>query len=218
MGRVAHDKRPRGFAQCVEALSAYISKCNQAVKDGWRCAAALVLTVVLTAQMLLSSGFCQAVSYAYAAGNALAGATFHVTGTFADGSAECTVVSSADGTIDLTQLVAGETYTVEETDTPTGYQLIEGTFSFTVTEDGMIEAESTATSQLFGGWTAGYTVSDDGLTLTAINVAAPDQQLSGDLPTTGDSARFVGLIAAAGVVLLGAGLAYRHRRKFTDKR
>ncbi|MDM8302538.1 SpaA isopeptide-forming pilin-related protein [Collinsella tanakaei] len=153
-----------------------------------------------------------------AAGNALAGATFHVTGTFADGSTECTVVSSDDGTIDLPQLVAGETYTVEETDTPTGYLLIEGTFSFTVTEDGMIEAESTATSQLFGGWTAGYAVSDDGLTLTAINVAAPDEQLPGDLPTTGDSARFVGLIAAAGVVLLGAGLAYRHRRKFADKR
>lgn len=66
MGRVARDKRPQGFTQCVEALSAYISNCKQAVKDGWRRAVALVLTVVLTAQMLLSSGFCQAVSYAYA--------------------------------------------------------------------------------------------------------------------------------------------------------
>ena len=107
-----------------------------------------------------------------AKGTALGGAEFRITGVFADGSTEHEVVSAADGSLEVPQLVAGEKYAIEEISAPEGYQLIDGAFEFAVTEDGVIEAESTSVQNiLFGTWSAGYVVADDGLTLTAEQLA-----------------------------------------------
>ena len=190
-----------------------------------------------------------------AAGKALGGATFRVTGTFADGSESCEVVSDADGSLAVPQVVAGETYTIEETAAPEGYQLIDGTFEFTVTEDGVIEAESTSKQNaLTGSWSAGYVVSESGLALTAVDELAPTTEEPGEpvepsepgepgepgetdepplpetgeqpkpestgeqlLPTTGDAAQLIGYVAAAGALMLLAGLAHRARRRMTRR-
>ena len=201
-----------------------------------------------------------------AKGTALGGAEFRITGVFADGSTEHEVVSAADGSLEVPQLVAGEKYAIEEISAPEGYQLIDGVFEFAVTEDGVIEAESTSVQNiLFGTWSAGYVVADDGLTLTAVDVDEPvtpeepvepgtpeepgtpvepgtpeepgtpvepgtpteptaptepsKPESTGEqlLPTTGDNARLIGYVAAAGVLLLIAGLAHRARRRLTRR-
>lgn len=58
-------------------------------------------------------------------------------------------------------VVAGTTYTVEEVETLNGYELMSGTFSFTVNDSGSITEEGT--------WAEGVTLDEDGLVITALN-------------------------------------------------
>lgn len=78
-------------------------------------------------------------------GEKLAGATFEITGVFADGSTESTktVEVGDDGTISLPRMKAGETYEISELEAPSGYKLIQGSFTFTVNAAGTISASIT---------------------------------------------------------------------------
>ena len=110
-------------------------------------------------------------------GKALAGAVFKVTP--ADGSSfvnkELNAVgatltaSAADGTVDTAaldaQLVAGNSYVIEEVTPPAGYEKIAGTLTFTVDADGAIAAATGADNDpAFTIDTAG-----DVMTITAID-------------------------------------------------
>ena len=127
---------------------------------------------------------------------AMAGATFRISGTFAGesaGSQSIEVVCGEDGRASVSaQLVAGETYTVEETLAPVGYELIRGTLSFTISEDGRALASSEFVgedSDLVGIATA---TDDEGLPLIAIDAA--------DVPVS----FFVKKVDASGKSLVGA--------------
>ena len=110
-------------------------------------------------------------------GDALAGATFSLTGRFADGSTEHMLTVGDDGAVELPQTIAGETYTLTETAAPSGYDRIEGSWSFQVTAEGTIQATPTSTTGLFGGdRSAGYSVSDDGLAVIAVDARTPTDE------------------------------------------
>ena len=89
----------------------------------------------------------------------LPGATFQVTGSFADSAEPVkTLSTNTDGLAAVTGLIVGETYAVAETASPAGYSLIAGTCSFTVDPDGTLK---------MGAHAGGYQVAGDGVTLTA---------------------------------------------------
>ncbi|WP_146003691.1 SpaA isopeptide-forming pilin-related protein [Enorma phocaeensis] len=142
-------------------------------------------------------------------GGALAGAEFRIEGTFADGTTESTVAVAEDGTAALEGLVAGETYTLTETVAPEGYELIAGDFSFTVANDGSVSGEATSSAGFLGQRSAGYYVSDDGLTVTAVDEPTP---LLDRLTSTGDLLPMAGYLVASGALLIMAG-ELRRRRK-----
>lgn len=145
-------------------------------------------------------------------GDALAGATFSLTGRFADGSTEHMLTVGDDGTVELPQTIAGETYTLTETAAPSGYDRIDGSWSFQVTAEGTIQATPTSTTRLFGGdRSAGYSVSDDGLAVIAVDARTPtDETLTG----TGDgSCVLVEMTALAGLLALASGLSIRRRKE-----
>lgn len=145
-------------------------------------------------------------------GDALAGATFSLTGRFADGSTEHMLTVGDDGTVELPQTIAGETYTLTETAAPSGYDRIEGSWSFQVTAEGTIQATPTSTTRLFGGdRSAGYSVSDDGLAVIAVDARTPtDETLTG----TGDGSYvLVEMTALAGLLALASGLSIRRRKE-----
>ena len=87
---------------------------------------------------------------------ALSGATFTLTGTFADGSTEQTlsVTGEATGSVELDKapLIAdGQTeYTLRETVPPAGFERIQEDFTFIVATDGAITPTGTP-----DGWTLG---------------------------------------------------------------
>ena len=83
-----------------------------------------------------------------ATGAAMEGATFKVSGDVFAGEAEgeesVKVTTDENGMLELAGvLVAGGSYSIEETEAPAGYSLIDGVLSFTVSEDGRsVEEES----------------------------------------------------------------------------
>lgn len=96
----------------------------------------------------------------------LNGAVFEVTGIFADEiTAETREFTTAsDGTLVgvsniSAQLKSGQTYTLTEKTAPAGYELIEGTLTFTVNEDGTITLQ--------GNIPAGYSIEQGNVSIVA---------------------------------------------------
>lgn len=99
-------------------------------------------------------------------GTRLNGAVFEVTGVFANSNAESTREFTTDtegnlvGVANISaQLKSGETYVLSEKTAPAGYELIEGTLTFTVNEDGTITPQ--------GNVPAGYSVEQDNVSIVA---------------------------------------------------
>ena len=99
-------------------------------------------------------------------------ATFELTGIFAnlnDGTANLEAepatieVPVVDGTATIDGLIAGKSYTLSEKDAPTGYELIDGSFTFTVNDDGTITAVTGEGIENSGA----IQVNSDGITITA---------------------------------------------------
>ena len=141
-------------------------------------------------------------------GGALTGAEFAVTGRFTDGYTTKAVPVDASGRAALEGLIVGETYRIRETVAPEGYSLIEGTWEFTVQADGTLAGEATSTS----ADEPGYCVSDDGVTLRAVD--APTPPIPGEMPGTGDSkltyAIVLGIVSLA---CLAGGLRLSRRKR-----
>ena len=108
------------------------------------------------------------------ANNAKLDATFTLKGIFADknmdGTAEAaestrtiTVQAVQDGVVTLDRLVVDNTYVLQETRSQAGYEVITGTFTFTVNENGTI------TPATEGNDTA-YAVADGNIAITATNM------------------------------------------------
>ena len=96
----------------------------------------------------------------------LPGATFEVTGAFAGSNEEETRRYTVDATGELmgiknisAELKSGETYELTETAAPAGYELIKGTLSFKVNENGTVEAVADVP--------AGYSIEQDGVAIVA---------------------------------------------------
>jgi uncharacterized surface anchored protein len=96
----------------------------------------------------------------------LNGAVFEVTGIFADEiTAETREFTTAsDGTLVgvsniSAELKSGQTYTLTEKTAPAGYELIEGTLTFTVNEDGTITPQ--------GNIPAGYSIEQGNVSIVA---------------------------------------------------
>lgn len=99
-------------------------------------------------------------------GTRLDGAVFEVTGVFANSNAESTreFTTASDGTLVgvsniSVELKSGQTYTLTEKTAPAGYELIEGTLTFTVNEDGTITPQ--------GNVPAGYSVEQGNVSIVA---------------------------------------------------
>ncbi|WP_291290573.1 SpaA isopeptide-forming pilin-related protein [Enorma sp.] len=141
-------------------------------------------------------------------GGALAGAEFAVTGLFTDGYTTKAVTVDANGRAPLEGLIVGETYRIRETVAPEGFDLIEETWEFTVQADGTLAGEATSTS----ADEPGYCVSDDGVTLRAVD--APTPPIPGEMPGTGDSkltyAIVLGIVSLA---CLAGGLRLSRRKR-----
>ena len=137
-------------------------------------------------------------------GKALAGAVFKVTP--ADGSSfvnkELNAVgatltaSAADGTVDTAaldaQLIAGNSYVIEEVTPPAGYEKITGTLTFTVDADGKISAAANVTND------SAFAIdeTDDAVTITStdrpvevilnkVSSENPDAKLNATFTLTG---------------------------------
>ena len=97
---------------------------------------------------------------------ALAGAKFELTGKFANGSTSQTLDAATDSTVQLDKalLIAdGKTqYTLTETGAPGGYECIQQSLVFTVSEAGVITPVDTSAAQA-----AGWSVGKDGISVTA---------------------------------------------------
>ena len=106
----------------------------------------------------------------------LSGATFELyKGASIDAGAWLSEVTTGeDGTIGLTGLVGGETYTLRETQAPAGYELLPDA-TFTVAEDGTVE---------FTGSHDGYSVADSG---GVIAVTAADEPIEAQLVKTDET-------------------------------
>ena len=96
----------------------------------------------------------------------LPGATFEVTGAFAGSNEKETRRYTVDATGELmgtknisAELKSGETYKLTETAAPAGYELIKGTLSFKVNENGTVEA--------VGDVPAGYSIEQGNVTIVA---------------------------------------------------
>ena len=95
-------------------------------------------------------------------GNALSGALFSVTGVFADGQA--TTLEGLDvSALSALHFVQGRTYALEETQAPTGYELIPGSLRFVVGADGKVSLDGSGVSN------GSYAVSADGVAITAVD-------------------------------------------------
>lgn len=99
-------------------------------------------------------------------GTHLDGAVFEVTGVFADEQDEETreYTTASDGTLVgisniSAELKSGQTYTLREKTAPAGYELIDGTLTFAVAEDGTVSAE--------GDVPTGYSISTDKVSIVA---------------------------------------------------
>ena len=103
-------------------------------------------------------------------GNALSGALFSVTGVFADGQGhllnegQATTLEGLDvSALSALHFVQGQTYALEETQAPTGYELISGSLRFVVGADGKVSLDGSGVSN------GSYAVSADGVAITAVD-------------------------------------------------
>ena len=113
----------------------------------------------------------------------LPNATFELEGHFAGDTVGTsrveTVTSDENGTINISaQLVSGETYKLTETHAPEGYELIDGTLSFEVNEDGTVTVVGD------GDKPDGYTVEQGNLTIVAADTPIAVDFLKKDLGDT----------------------------------
>ena len=97
---------------------------------------------------------------------ALTGALFTIKGKFAVGDGQLTEEKTIEGasidTLSAMKFAQGQTYELTETTAPRGYELIEGTLKFSVTNAGKIEISSAVD---------GYTVDDAAVVMTATDTA-----------------------------------------------
>ena len=103
-------------------------------------------------------------------GNALSGALFSVTGVFADGQGhllnegQATTLEGLDvSALFALHFVQGQTYALEETQAPAGYELISGSLRFVVGADGKVSLDGSGVSN------RSYAVSADGVAITAVD-------------------------------------------------
>ena len=112
-------------------------------------------------------------------GNPLTGAEFKIEGKFADDGTEkaFTIENTETGTVALDGLVGGNTYTITEVRAPSGYYTLPE-FEFTVNRDGTISAKATSAGD--DTWRSpGYYVSEDRLTLIAVDQLIPPDPVPG---------------------------------------
>lgn len=112
----------------------------------------------------------------------LPNATFELEGHFAGDTVGTsrvqTVTSDENGTINISaQLVSGETYKLTETHAPEGYELIDGTLSFEVNEDGTVTVAGDKQPD-------GYTVEQGNVTIVAADTPIVVDFLKKDLGDT----------------------------------
>ena len=100
----------------------------------------------------------------------LSGALFSVTGVFADGQGhllnegQATTHESLDvSALFALHFVQGQTYALEETQAPAGYELISGSLRFVVGADGKVSLDGSGVSN------RSYAVSADGVAITAVD-------------------------------------------------
>lgn len=164
-------------------------------------------------------------------GNALSGALFSVTGVFADGQGhllnegQATTLEGLDvSALSALNFVQGQTHTLEETQAPTGYELISGSLRFVVGADGKVSLDGSGVSN------GSYAVSADGVAITAVDELLCDGQVgvrvsddpapgvvpggSGAAPFAGDatSSAMACLLLAGDLALVASGLRRRRRR------
>ncbi len=127
-----------------------------------------------------------------ASGASMAGATFTISGDAFAGEAEgansIDVTTDENGAIELDGvLVAGGTYSIEETEPPAGYSLIDGVLTFTLSEDGRsVEEGSVAFKGADEGVLTVTTVrGEDGV--PQIRVAAIDDPVAFELTKTDET-------------------------------
>lgn len=103
-------------------------------------------------------------------GNALSGALFSVTGVFADdqghllNEGQATTLEGLDvSALSALHFVQGQTYALEETQAPTGYELISGSLRFVVGADGKVSLDGSGVSN------GSHAVSADGVAITAVD-------------------------------------------------
>lgn len=103
-------------------------------------------------------------------GNALDGALFSVSGVFADGQGhllnegQATTLEGLDvSALFAPHFVQGQTYALEETQAPAGYELISGSLRFVVGADGKVSLDGLGVSN------RSYAVSADGVAIAAVD-------------------------------------------------
>ena len=154
-------------------------------------------------------------------GNVLDGALFSVSGVFADGQGhllnegQATTLEGLDvSALSALYFVQGQTYALEETQAPTGYELISGSLRFVVGADSKVSLDGSGVSN------GSYAVSADGVAITAVDEPIEAQAPgvvpggSGAAPFTGDatSSATACLLLTGGLALVASGLRRRCRR------
>lgn len=134
-------------------------------------------------------------------------ATFTLKGTFAsenmDGTVEAAestrTIDVHDGTVTLDRLVVGNTYVLQETTSQAGYEVITGTFTFTVNENGTITpaAEGNDTAYAVTGDNIAIMATNTPVQITVTKVDEQGDNLPGaEFTLTGDMAKADGTIEA----------------------
>lgn len=133
-------------------------------------------------------------------------ATFTLKGTFAsenmDGTVEAAestrTIDVHDGTVTLDRLVVGNTYVLQETTSQAGYEVITGTFTFTVNENGTITpaAEGNDTAYAVADGNIAITATNTPVQITVTKVDEDNKPLEGaEFTLTGDMANADGTVA-----------------------
>lgn len=144
-------------------------------------------------------------------GNALAGATFTLAGTFADGTTSKTFTSGTSATVFDAQLVSKTSYTLTETSAPSGYNALSSPVTFTVDSLGKVTITNDA-----GG---AAKLTSDGAGIIVADTAASASSTStasASTPNTGDSG--AGFAAAFGLLIGGAVLVVAAKRRRDEAR
>lgn len=144
-------------------------------------------------------------------GNALAGATFTLAGTFADGTTSKTFTSGTSATVFDAQLVSKTSYTLTETSAPSGYNVLSSPVTFTVDSLGKVTITNDA-----GG---AAKLTSDGMGIVVSDTAAQVAATSSTGVKTGDSLLPPGVFALlVGAAVLAYALARMSRRKMKAAR